>query len=247
VRGFDSHLASFIMFTIGITTAPRGIVYIGQSLASYFDTWGANSPTPHVFTEPDSPKYLNRDRVIEHHNISTLGCVQNWWQMATFLYEETDTPYVMTCEDDILWSVGAKERIESLLTTLVKGYKLLPLEKIGFISPYCAKYNAPKLKGWRPAAYLKSGWCGCLCMIFPRASLGKLLKDKQRFIEYASVPERGPIHLDYAIGQILAFDEKMTIVTHAPTLITHLGECSTFPKHNEARNRYNPSRQANIW
>ncbi len=231
------------MFSVGITTAPRGIAYIGQSLSSYFDAWGDTAPTPHVFTEPDSPKYLNRSKVFEHHNDKTYGCVLNWWKMANWLMDETETPYIMTCEDDILWGVGVKERVSKLLDVLLKGYKPLPLEKIGFISPYCAKYNAPKEKGWRPARYLKSGWCGCLCMIFPRMSLAKVLRDKDRFLEYTTLPQKGLVHLDYAIGQILAFDEGMTIVTHSPTLITHLGECSTFGESKSGR--CNPSREAN--
>lgn len=233
------------MFATGMTTAPRGIVYIGQSLSSYFDTWGDTAPTPHVFVEPDSPKYINRDKVIEHHNDRTYGVVANWWKMANWMYDEYDTPYIMTCEDDILWGVGAKERVENLMRILLKGYLPLPLEKVGFISPYCAEYNAPKEKGWRPARYMKSGWCGCLCMIFPRASLGKVLKDKDRFFELTIDPrKKEPMHLDYAIGQILAFEEGLTVITHSPTLITHLGECSTFKSVN---GKYTPSRQPNIW
>jgi hypothetical protein len=171
------------MFSIGITTAPRDTSYMGLSLQSYYDEWDVN---PHVFTEPNSPKYLGRSLVFEHLNDRTYGCVENWWKMANWLYDETDTPYIMTCEDDIEWSKGSGERTRKLMEILLNGYKALSLEKIGFISPYCAMYNAPKDKGWRPARYLKSGWCGCLCMIFPRASLAKVLKDKDRFIKYAT-------------------------------------------------------------
>jgi len=224
------------MLSIGITTAPRGTVYIGQSLASYFDEW---SITPFVFAEPKSPAYINRSRVIEirpKDDTPRFGCIGNWLRAIEHLYGSTNTPFIMTCEDDIDWSKGSGDKVRKLITVLLTNpLDELPLEKIGFISPYCSKTNAPKERGWRPPKFLKSGWCGALCMIFPRDSIKKLLSCKERFLELTidpKFPDKGQVHLDFAIGRFF-YEQQFTIITHSPTLITHLGEVSTFEKHND--------------
>jgi hypothetical protein len=78
------------------------------------------------------------------------------------------------------------------------------------------------------------GWCGSLATVFPRASLAKLVSDEERFLHYTQSQHRIPgyIHLDYAIGQIIHKVEQMIILTHAPSLIQHIGEISTFEKNN---------------
>lgn len=247
------------MIDVGIITAPRKVCYLGESLDSYFDQWLIK---PHVFHEPNSPNYVNKSRVVIHQNEETLGCVRNWMHAARWMLDNTTNRFIMMCEDDIMWTPGAKQNIETLLKVLTGELinpmvqKLLQVNSIGFISPYCSTMNAPVSKrrevGWRPARYRSAGWCGALCMIFPRLSLQKLIGDEERFIKAATwTPDSlrrinkftGPVFLDYAIGYIMVHCEKLQLVTHVPTLIQHLGEVSTFDVNNLSHNVGHKSRQ----
>jgi hypothetical protein len=245
------------MIDVGIISAPRKVTYIGLSLDSYFSQWLTK---PHVFQEPDCPNYLNKSRVVVHENKETLGCVLNWIQAAEWMLANTTSKFVMMCEDDILWLEGARNKIE-LVCRVLTGELVnpivqqnLPLSDIGFISGYCAAPNAPskKEKGWRQARYRSAGWCGALCLVFPRRSLERLLADKDRFIHFATwTPDSlrrvnkftGPVFLDYAIGHIMFHCEKMKLMVHAPTLIQHMGMISTFESNNKPASLIHTSRQ----
>lgn len=227
-------------------------MYIGESLDSYFHYWKRQ---PYVFCEPGTGAYQNRSKVLERHNEDTLGCVLNWLNAANYLLDKTDDPFIMLCEDDILWLDGAKDKIETLLKILSGKIEnrlvqtILPLSSIGFVSGYCSQVNTPKGKGWQEASYRLSGWCGALNLVFPRQSLEYIVEDRERFLEAAKSNavarvtriHTGPVHLDYAIGKILRDGGKKLLV-HSPTLIQHLGDVSTFASNNKPVNRLNPHR-----
>jgi hypothetical protein len=252
------------MLEIGIISAPRPVYYLGNSLDSYFHQWTIK---PHVFHEPNCPGYLNKSKVYVHENETTKGCVYNWLDSATWMLENTSQPFIMMCEDDILWIDGARKSIDTLLKVLTGQIPntmvldKLPLSKIGFISPYCSDPNAPaktrgkRDTGWRPARYRSAGWCGALSLIFPRASLEKLVRNRERFIEYATwTPDSlrrvnkftGPVFLDYSIGKIMFHDEALKLITHYPSHVQHLGIVSTFASNNRPENLQHPSRQAAV-
>lgn len=248
------------MIDVGIITAPREVCYLGNSLDSYFSQWLVK---PHVFQEPDCPNYLNKSRVIVHQNKEKLGCVMNWITSAEWMLQNTTSKFVMMCEDDILWMDGARTQIENILRVLTGELvnpivqQNLPLSDIGFISGYCSIPNAPnkKEKGWRQARYRSAGWCGALCLVFPRRSLQRLLSDKDRFIKHATwTPDSlrrvktytGPVFLDYAIGHVMFHCEGLKLITHAPTLIQHLGVISTFESNNKPKNLIHTARQPHL-
>lgn len=219
------------MLSVGIITAPRGMTYLGQSLSSYFDEWDIK---PHVFEEPGTSKFIGE--VTRHVNDKTFGCVGNWLHAARSLVKGLDgiacSDWIMICEDDIAWSRGSGAQVRKLLEVLEEGLieKELPLSRVGFISPYCSLVNAPKERGWRTPRYIKSGWCGALSLIFRRDVLLGLLAHEDKFLSYTIPerhPEKGHVNLDYAIGRYV-YEQKLTMITHSPTLVTHLGECSTF-------------------
>jgi len=215
-------------------------MYTGLTLQSYFDEFDI---TPFVFEEPNTPKYNLRSRCNTFTNKDRLGCVNNWLHCVEELLIETDTPFIMTMEDDVQWLPGVGQKIKTVLQLLLDGK--LSIDKIGFISPYCSERNKPTNLGWREPRYLKSGWCGALNLIFPRKSLEKIIYDRDRFLLYAvdeQKPEKGFIHLDYPIGRV-AMEERLMILTHSPTLVQHLGEVSTFGK---TTGRHNPNREPNV-
>lgn len=223
------------MIEFGVITAPRGVPCIGESLSSFFDTWPNH--TPHVFMEPGMNGFVNQSKIIEHNNERTLGCVGNWLAAATWMHENTKSPFVAMLEDDITWQLGAKERVTNLLKVLIGEIinehvkKYLP--PIGVISPYCSKMNAVPQRGWqRPLYKPKTGWCGTLCMIMPRASLTLLLENRDKLIETSKNKSGIPTHLDFALVDTF-IKLKLIILTHLPTLVLHIGDVSTFEAQNK--------------
>lgn len=229
------------MLETAIITAPREHNYLSTMLDSYFQTW---EHKPHVFHEPNVSDYFNQSKVIEHHNEQTLGCVGNWWNAAQYMLANTESPFVMMCEDDIEFSEPSRTKILNLLKVLTGEIhneavqRNLPIEKIGFISPYCAKLCANG-ELWHKPSLKKHGWCGALCLIFPRRTL-RLLVDNCE--EVFNVKSKGGL-LDYAIGETCVKHLELVILTHKPTLVLHIGEESTYPSNNKPENKIHDARQ----
>jgi hypothetical protein len=225
------------MIDVGIISAPRP--YLANSLDSFFDEWP--EVTPHVCAEPGVTGFRNINRVTVHLNERTLGCVRNWVNATTWLYENTDSPFVMVCEDDIQWTSGSGANVRNLLKVLTGEIwvpviqEKMPLSSIGFISPYCAKLNRPHKIGWEEGKYGKCGLLGALSIIMPRSSLHHVYMNRDELLRISN-----GVCLDYAIGEL--FIGRINL-THRPTLIFHIGEESTFPSNNTIQNRNDPSRQ----
>lgn len=225
------------MLSVGIITAPRTPMYIGNSLTSYFEQ---SVIRPFVFAEPSTPSFLNEYRVDRHDNPEQLGCVKNWFNAAKSLLRNCDDPFIMICEDDILWRDGAFDSLMNLLKCLTGEIPVrwpLPSD-IGFVSLYRAAPYADKASGWQPVKLRSCGWLGALCTVFHRSMLEQYVANEAQFYESS----RG-IHLDYAIGAIASSMGK-TILAHSPSFIQHLGDVSTSASNNVSYNRLSRFREA---
>lgn len=239
------------MIDFGIISAPRPKAYIGESLTSFFETWNVR---PHVFLEPGCSSFLNETKVEKHFNENTLGCVRNWLNAARWMLDHTESIFVGMLEDDIEWRDDSYNKISNLLKILSGKIvnnvvqSNLPLQKIGFISPYCSVINGPTKKGWqKPILYggraKRKGLCGALCVIMPRNSLKLLLDHEDYFLERSSYNSGGrPRDLDYAISETFS-ELGLMALTHNPTLVTHIGEISTHEGNNRAWVNNQPERQ----
>lgn len=231
------------MFDTAIITAPRKIGYLSLMLDSFFETW-PQMPRPHVFAEPVLGEYshrsfYNEERVHLHMNDATLGVVHNWLSAAHWLLANGEQPFIMMCEDDIEFQPQASEKILNLLVMSAGvncAAKRFLNEKIGVISPYCAEICADG-RDWHKPNLRKGGWCGALCTIYSRAMLENLLAAEDVFHTFAQGK-----HLDYAIGATVTKHLGLSVFTHAPTLVLHMGEYSTTASNNTDVNRYHESR-----
>jgi hypothetical protein len=208
------------MLQVGIISAPRSVYYLGQSLDSFFASW--SNLTPHVFKEPGCPAHFNQNRIVEYFNRETLGCVMNWLNAAAWMYENTWDDYIMMCEDDIQWQPDAAMTIAPQLLSWPSD--------AGYLSPYCALPNTPHTLGWSLSKTKGLGQLGALCTIFHRSTLKRLLDHSEMFLYYAAAHHKDgkPCCLDYPIGRVVEKHLGLKVYTHTPTLITHLGEVSTF-------------------
>lgn len=105
------------LLAIGMTTAPRRSPTLETTLDSL--RYGQFSQTVHLFAEPStfSPNW-NRPGVVVHQNQRQLGCYPNWLQMARWLVEHTDCPFLLLLEDDGLFCRGAAPALYYGLTQL---------------------------------------------------------------------------------------------------------------------------------
>lgn len=234
------------LLSVGIIAAPRSVMYLSQSLESYFHEWQIS---PCVFAEPGTPSFMYECRVTRYDNTQRLGGVRNWLRAAKYLIANSDSPFIMICEDDILWTEGAADKIVGLLNFFVGKVDLLvkppELSTVGLISPYCAKINEPEDRGWRHPRIRSTGFCGALCTIYPRRSLEDILQASDYLLEQA-IGKTGEVYLlDYAIGRTVQHLNKV-FYTHKPTLVQHLGEVSTFPQNNTAAAAEHKTRQQSI-
>lgn len=224
--------------TFAVITSPRP--YLSNSLDSFFDEWPDASGID-VFAEPGVKGYRNIEKTILHPNERTLGCVRNWLQAISWLHDNTTSPFVMVCEDDIQWTQGSGQNVRNLLKVLTGEiwvpivHEKMPLDKIGFISPYCAKLNRPRDRGWHEGKYSKNGLCGALSIIMTRQSLEHVYRNRDELIRLGN-----GVCLDHPIGCL--FEGRINL-THLPTLVYHIGEQSTFESNNTIQNRNHPSRR----
>jgi hypothetical protein len=228
------------MISFSVIAAPRRVNYLGESLASFRAEWG-NVPV-HVYEEPGTSKYIGRNQVIVHNNYKTFGCVGNWCNAVLDTYNTTNTPYIMIMEDDILWMPNAASLVNQLLCQIDKG-NYYSKDRIGFISPYCSLLNRSKSMGWQEPTMPPSGWCGSLCFLMPREAVIKIINAKEKLLYHAARYTKTdvPKHLDYAVAHTFQTELKCKLLTHGPTLIQHLGLCSTIPGNDF--NNDHPSRQ----
>jgi hypothetical protein len=226
------------LLSVGIISAPRRKYYLGQSLDSYFSHWDI---PPHVFAEPDTPtKFLHHSRVIWHQNKFKKNAVSNWADCLKWLWENTDSEFIMICEDDIEWRPGSSVELRSILLNgrvRLEDGDTVNLHKVGFISPYCSEKNQWDLgerEVWTKPRH-GSNWMGALSICMPRATVERFLYHLNDFFFYSAwkAKENTYLHLDHAVGMTVGNSLKLPIITHNPTYVLHLGEHSTFPSNND--------------
>ena len=226
------------MLSVGILTAPRpnNVSYLSESLSSYFQCWDI---APFIFQEPNSPK-TRFDKMCHFcHNPHTFGVVNNFFAAVNSLLQLTATPYLMICEDDILWKNHAAQVCRlAMIDGLVGDHKM---KDVGFFSPYCSKFNAYEQlvknnPGWHQARKIGPTWCGNLAVIFPRKSAELFVEERDHYLTVAD-----GFHADKALGEVF-IKNNLKIVAHMPTLVHHLGVVSSNEGNNNAVNQFHEAR-----
>lgn len=197
------------LLAIGMTTAPRANPTLETTVTSL--RFGQFSQTVHLFTEPATlPQDWRRDGVVIHQNQRRMGCYPNWLQMAKWLIEQTDAPYLLLLEDDGLFCRGAAPGLY---------YGLTHLENIGCLSLYTPNHNyqlhTGVAEGWF-ALDASDRW-GTVAHCFPRSVLTQFLKQADW-----SRPEGTDRYLDHFMNV-----HGLRWYTHAPSLVDHIGIDST--------------------
>lgn len=214
---------------IGVITAPRRPSYLVDTLG-----YLPGGLDVSIFMEPGCKLFPGHKEYKKIHNPEKYGCVKNWFESLRRLDVYTST-WVCLIEDDVQWRPGLWDGVQNFLNTVKP-------EDTGIVSPYCSQRNRFKNKvGWQEARMPGHGWCGACTIFMPNTTREMILDNEALFYQKATenTKSKQPLHLDYAIGALCQIN-GLKIYTHAPTLVWHRGEVSTFEANNrpEARNHY---------
>lgn len=235
------------LLSVGIIAAPRPICYLGPSLDSYFIHWDV---PPHIFAEPETAtNFHNYSRVIWHQNTYRKTACCNWADTLKWLWENTDSEYLMICEDDIEWRPDSSVELRSILMNggvTTEDKDIYDLSKVGFISPYCSERNQWELGARDVWTTPRKGrnWMGALTICMHRKIAERFLNHLSEFFYYAICRAKEPryLHLDHAIGRVVVDVLKLPIITRNPTFVLHLGEYSTFECNNTSTTTHQTNR-----
>lgn len=209
---------------VGVTVGLRGESYLSRTLSSLRVPAGAVihgffEPGAHVPEPPD-------ERVEIHQNQVRLGNWFNWLQMVKWLLAHTDTPFLMTIEDDVVFAADA-------VTDTLALFRKLDLQTTGFVS----LYKSGQLRRLQTTAdvhclrVLPPGrpWGACAWM-FPRKSLIRLVNHPVVREWRGTRPELCPEPqfvdgVDYAIADA-CHALQLNLFVQSPSLAQHIGAAS---------------------
>jgi len=204
----------------GIITAPRPRSTLAESVRSYRAAGFAND----VLVFSDGGDTVIADKVITMPNEERLGNKRNWIRALAVLSNGVDTgDWIMICEDDISWSVGAaRDLVESLLDLKRRD----ALRQAGALSLYAPRrvtslvekgHRLAQRQGYTGMQQGRKTW-GAQCYVFTHHMAMTLLHDGQ-FRAMAGDFLRDK-NIDAMIGQCLN-DRGLNIAYRIPCLVDH--------------------------
>jgi hypothetical protein len=216
------------MIHTAIITAPRPRSTLAESIRSYRAAGFDND----VLVYSDGGEIVTADKVQFIQNEVRLGNKRNWIRALSSLvngYPIKDD-WVMVCEDDISWAVGAARDLEESLRDL---HNRNALREAGALSLYAPARVTDRIDG---KARLAGGWYhagmqqgdktwGAQCYLFSWSMAQTLISDRQ-FRELAA-DQRKDKNIDAIVGKCVN-DRRLNIMYRIPCLVNHdLGEANS--------------------
>lgn len=220
---------------IGITTAPRpeGACYLGDTIKSIADA--GFSGGLHVRGEPGSDltgiRYSNGPVVVSN-NVSRKGNHNNFFALALDLVQFSRAfgqKYVITCEDDVVFSPNCRDKIEQTLDELTAKD-----DKFGFLALYTSSIYQRAIPEGVHYYKATSLWGAC-ALAWTVDSLNAVITHKD-FTGWRGLESNPPsvghpdiCHVDTCIGNTLI---KLGMKTYfaKPAWCQHVGAVSSVRK-----------------
>lgn len=200
---------------VAVMTAPRMPATLERTLGSL--RLGGFPQTIHVFAEPDSlPVGWTFPNVQLHWNRQQLGLYPNWLNAARWLLANSETPYLLLCEDDVEFSAAAAAGLYHGLTTL---------ESVGYVSLYTPVRSVdlasiPLRPGWAKLNLGRLAW-GALAYAFPRNVLAEIVRCEEK-------PDR-----ESTDSYVAEHIRRLNLICwhHLPSLARHTGDLNSSVGH----------------
>lgn len=202
--------------SIGIITAPRPVPTIDLTITE-LRHGGFDQPLT-VFAEPGSV-VDDWPGVTVHRNPNRLGLWANWLQAAAALLRETDSQFLMVCEDDLLLCRGAAAGLKQAMDSL-------PRDTWGIASLYTPLHNVRGRvdgNGWQDLSSAADQW-GALAWCFTRESLTELLHSPRVLLH------EGAEGTDSIVSAGLR-ETGLRFYSHVPSLCGHSGAHNSSVEH----------------
>lgn len=196
------------LVAVAMVTAPRPVQTVDRSLAEL--RRAGFQQTIHVFAEPKSDVRPDVGLRLTTHR-RRKGMWRNWKFAARWMFERTDAPFILICEDDIELSPCAAWGLQHAIDTL-------PHESWGFASLYTPVHNVaglPDADGWQDVPVRRGLW-GALAYCFTREGLKEILQT------HTVKNHRGPKGTDWIVSTAVA-EAKRRCYFHRPSLGGHTG------------------------
>ncbi len=196
------------LLSVGVITAPRPISTLPQTV-SELRRAGFTQPA-HVFAEPSAP-VPNDPGLVVHRNPTRLGLWGNWAAAARRMLDETDSPFLLICEDDVRLAACAALALQHAIDTI-------PHDTWGYVSLYTPRHNLPGpggRPGWRELPVGQGTW-GALAWCFTRQGLRALLGAH-------AVRSHGSPEGTDAVVSLAAHELGRKCYFHVPSLGDHTG------------------------
>lgn len=201
---------------IGVVTAPRAIPTLGNTLLELRRA-GFHGEI-RIFAEPSSI-VPNHPGIRTDWNSTTLGGWGNWLRAARTLLDETDSEFLLLCEDDLWLTRDASLALSHAIETL-------PHSDWGYASLYSPVHNAATaipVLGWQSWSHPEADW-GALAYCFTRQSLRKVVERRQ-----GSPPPSRSDTDTLVTATLRALGLKRHF--HVPSLCAHAGGMNSASRH----------------
>jgi len=196
-----------VSIAVGVVTAPRAEPTLGYTLRQI--RGGGFAGPIYVFAEPGTA-IPDEEGLIVTRRRSRLGLWDNWRSALASLLDNTDAPFILTCEDDLLVTPCAFLALQHAARTLA-------YEDWGYASLYTPWFNVrglPTFRGWKNLDDDRQKW-GSLAFCFSRESAEIVLRS-------AEVTEHRGDLVDLIVAQAVRRFGRARYY-HRPSLVSHLG------------------------
>ncbi|RPH72731.1 MAG: hypothetical protein EHM78_02175 [Myxococcaceae bacterium] len=216
------------MIAIAYITAPRPVLTLERSLASMRDA-GFDQDI-RIFSDGSVDCRLDENMYVRR-NVPLLGNLRNWLKALRTLVEITQEPFLMVCEDDILWAKNSHRALRDDLFNIQtwEGFGCLSLYLPIRMSKMCEKAESTsRLRDGIHSHGMQIGFkmWGAQCLVLSRASAHALL-DSAELHNYLE----GPKHWDKNVDGIVSACFQaigLTMFWRVPCLVNHtLGEANS--------------------
>jgi hypothetical protein len=200
-----------------VTSAPRPVSTVECTLAELrragFDQ------TIHVFAEPET-ELREQLGVVLTRNHRRLGIWGNWRSAAACLLDNTDAPFLLICQDDLVLAPCAAAALQHAIQTL-------PHDDWGYASLYTPRnvvHHVTLTPGWQTVDGKGSSW-GALAYCLTREALSELLASPD------ALGHRAPNGIDHMISRALGRLGRRRYF-HSPSLAAHAGAGNSTVDHS---------------
>jgi hypothetical protein len=213
LRAIAEHDGSYPRLAIGCPSAKRRPCLIGQSLLSLRAEGFRETVRVWLEPEADDLDWASYD-VEAYRNHEKLGLRDNFCHVVESIADDPrDASHALLLQDDVIFLPGSRERI------LQQAFRRPGTLASAWTASRMAEKSAGA--GWRPLPRKKlhaRGFLGALALLVPVEYLRKLSERIQRWAK----PMGG---IDTNFG-VFAFEQRLPLFVHQPTLVLHAGHYS---------------------